>query len=311
MKGLLYANLPEKLAALVIAVLLWQVVLRIEQPMAERSFESVPVEYINKAEDLVKTQGRESIHVDARIIGPDVNTINKDEMRLIVDLSGLKAGQYRLPVRAFYDSEGVSLLPRPKIVEVVLEPYTSMELEVKPQVSGTWDLYRPGSITVSPPKVTVSGSESALQSVAEARAEISLAAIEPGAAAVTNVQLLSRTGKLLSLTVDPKSVTVLVKPVPLPPEKTVLVQPAWVGTPEFGYEVERYEIFPNQVKITGANEQLYEVSSVHTLPINLSGVSESKTVTARLELPPGVRSDTEEVQVRLIMRRQESARPGG
>ena len=56
MKKLLLANLPEKLAAITISLLMWQVVLRIEQPVTSRQFENIPVSYLPPKGNLFVTK---------------------------------------------------------------------------------------------------------------------------------------------------------------------------------------------------------------------------------------------------------------
>jgi YbbR domain-containing protein len=309
MKGLLSANVPEKIASVILALLLWQFVLRVEMPMTTRPFENVPVEYINQPEELVLTSRPTSIHVDARIIGADVTSIDKDQVTLVVDLKNAREGRNRLLVSANYATGGVMLTPRPKYVDVTLEPWRSKELSVRAMTTGAWDFYRPGPITVTPADVRISGPQSWLSQAAEARVIVNLSAIEPGAAAQALVQILKKDGTPLEVTVDPSSVTVRVKPVSLPPEKNVLIQPTWRGAPKFGYRVERYEMLPSQVRVKGSAELLSVLTSVDTNSIDLSDLDSTHIVNVKLKLPPGITADVEDVQVRIYISKEPPQAP--
>ncbi len=302
MKKLLLANLPEKLAAITISVLMWQIVLRIEQPVTSRQFENIPVSYLLPKGNLFVTQKRTSIHVDAQALLTGGEAIERDAIIATVDLSSAKAGRHVFPVQMSYTGSTttrVELNPRPRQIEVVLEEWVERTLEVTATTTGAWDLYRPGSITVTPTTVRISGPESQIALAMQARVEINLGSVEPGSSSQAPVQILTETGAPLELTVDPSTVSVRVKPVALPPSKNVVVQPNWTGTPAFGYRIASVEILPNQIRVMGDAETLERLASVNTSPIDITGIRENRTFTIGLALPSGVRSDTERVEVRI------------
>lgn len=302
MKKLLSANLPEKLAAVIISLLLWQVVLRIEQPVTSLQFENIPVSYLQPKGSLFVTQRRTSIHVDAQALLAGGESIERDAIIATVDLSNAKAGRHIFPVQMSYSGSATSsieLIPRPRNIEVVLENWIERTLDVNATTTGAWDLYRPGSITVTPTKVRISGPESQIALATEARVEVNLGSVEPGASAQAPVQILTQTGRPLELTVDPSTVSVRVKPVALPPSKNVIVEPRWTGTPAFGYRITSVEVLPNQIRILGDAETLERLASVNTNPIDITGISENRTLSIGLALPQGVRSDTMRVEVRI------------
>ena len=302
MRKLLSANLPEKLAAIIISLLLWQLVLRIEQPVTSRSFESIPVSYVDPKGNLVATEKRTSIHVDAQALLTGGESINREDIIATVDLSKAKAGRQTFPVRMSYVGSMITppeLIPRPRSVEVVLEKWVESTLDISATTTGAWDLYRPGSITVTPSTVRISGPESKIALAKEARVEVNLGSVEPGSSAQAPVQILTETGRPLELTVDPASVSVRVKPVALTPTKNVVVQPSWSGTPAFGYRIASIEVLPNQIRVMGNADTLEQLASINTSAIDISGINEDRILTIGLALPPGVRSDTARVEIRI------------
>jgi len=306
MKRLLSANLPEKLAALVIALLLWQIVLHIEQPVTSRTFDNIPVSYTSPGANLVATEKVSSIRVDANALLMGGDSIDRDEIVATVDLSKAKPGRGTYPVMMSYTGSPASqieLAPRPKMVEVVIERWVTRELPVNATATGAWDLYRPGPITVTPATVRISGPESRLALATDARVEVNLSSVEPGASSQSPVQILTETGKPLELTVDPTTVTVRVKPVALPPSKNVIVQVMFNGTPAFGYRITSIEVVPNQIRVMGPANSLETLSSVNTAAVDINGITESATISVGLALPAGVRSDSSKVEVRIRVER--------
>jgi YbbR domain-containing protein len=303
MKGLLSANVPEKFAAIVIALLLWQIVLR-QQPVNSASFENVPVLYTQAPEGLIPTGAIKSMRVEATaLIGETLTSIDKDKITLWVDLNKGKPGKNRFKVQATYALGGVRLYPRYEDVEVMLEPLQERQLEIKPMVTGSWELYRPGPMTVNPQSVRISGPESVLNRVHEARVNVDLRRLDPGETAEATVQILRLDGTPIDVTTDPPRVTVSIRPVALPPEKSVLIQPTWQGNPRAGYRVESYEIVPNQVKVRGSAEALAGLMYIDTARIDITGVDANRVFSAKLVLPTGVSSDRTDVEVRLYIRR--------
>lgn len=308
MKRLLSANVPEKLAALAIAVMLWQIVLHIEQPVTSRTFENIPVSYTSPGPNLVATERISSIRVDANALLTGGDSIDRDEIIASVDLSKAKPGRGQYPVMMSYTgslSTQIELTPRPRTVEVVIENWVTRELPVNATATGAWDLYRPGPITVTPAEVRISGPESKLSLAKDARVEVNLSSVEPGASSQAPVQILTETGKPLELTTDPTTVTVRVKPVALPPSKNVIVQPMFNGTPAFGYRIASIEVVPNQIRVMGPADSLETLSSVNTAAVDVSGITQATTIPVGLALPAGVRSDTTRVEVRIRVERSD------
>jgi YbbR domain-containing protein len=306
MKRLLSANVPEKLAALAIALLLWQIVLHIEQPVTSRTFENIPVSYTSPGANLLATERVSSIRVDANALLSGGDSIDQDEIVATVDLSNAKPGRGRYPVMMSYTGSPASqieLTPRPKTVEVVIEKWITRELPVTATTTGAWDTYRPGPITVTPSKVRISGQESRVSLATDARVEVNLSSVEPGSSSQAPVQILTETGKPLELTVDPTTVTVRVRPVALPPSKNVIVQPIFNGTPAFGYRIASIEVVPNQIRVMGAADDLETPSSVNTAAVNVTGITDDTTITVGLALPAGVRSEVSRVEVRIRIER--------
>ena len=302
MRKLLSANLPEKLAAVIISLLLWQLVIRIEQPVTSRQFENIPVSYLPPKGNLFVSQKRTSIHVDAQALLAGGEAIERDAIVATVDLSSATAGRHVFPVQMSYTGSTttrVELTPRPRQIEVVLEEWVERTLEVTATTTGAWDLYRPGSITITPTTVRISGPESQIALATQARVEVNLSSIEPGSSSQAPVQIFTETGRPLELTVDPSTVSVRVKPVALPPSKNVIVQPNWTGTPAFGYRIAGIEIIPNQIRVMGDAEALERLASINTTAINVGGISEDVTLSVGLNLPQGVRSETNRVEVRV------------
>lgn len=314
MKGLLSANLPEKLAAVVIAVLLWQLVLRIEQPVTGKTFLNVPIVYENLPSGFMETHNVYSATVEAHILGPGVDSIDRANIYLSVDLSNAKPGTFKYRIAKSYRGIGsdlIRLTVSPETTRVTIEEIKQADIPIRAEINGFWEDYKPGSITVSPRTVHVNGPKSVVNAAKEAVVAINLRDVEPGAAAEGRVQVLGADGAVLDLRPEPARVSVLVKPVAQPPSKDVLIQPTWNGSPQFGYRIEKYEITPNEIKLRGPAETLSSLASVETAKIDITGINVTKEITVSLMLPPGTAADVNTVHVKIFVKKDEPAPSGG
>ncbi|MFW7380060.1 MAG: YbbR-like domain-containing protein [Oligoflexus sp.] len=71
-------------------------------------------------------------------------------------------------------------------------------------------------------------------------------------------------------------------------ERTVPIKEVLQGTPAEGYIIEKVNIDPLVVVLTGVRSDVLKVRQIVTEPIDISGLQESKHVEARLIPPPGM-----------------------
>src|SRR5262245_51755513 len=146
-----------KVLALTIAVGLWVAGHR----DIERAIE-VAVEFRNIPADLMVVDNRVDFVV-LRFNGPRtlVSTLDPDDLKLLVDLAGAKAGavSYPLGTGSFNIPRGVSVARiTPPVLQLRLEPVTRRSLPVNVRLSGKPSAgFRVGQISVQPSTASVSG----------------------------------------------------------------------------------------------------------------------------------------------------------
>jgi YbbR domain-containing protein len=151
------SNFGLKALALIIAVGLWLAGHR----DIERAIE-VPVEFRNIPADLMVMDNRVD-YVVVRLMGPRtlVSTLDADDMKLMLDLNGTKAGSLSYPLSAasFNLPRGATIARiTPPVVHLRLEPVVKRTLPVSVRVSGKpADGYRVSQTSVLPENVSVEG----------------------------------------------------------------------------------------------------------------------------------------------------------
>jgi YbbR domain-containing protein len=84
--------------------------------------------------------------------------------------------------------------------------------------------------------------------------------------------------------------------------QSVTVEPRFAGPPPQGYRVVRQEIFPRQLRITGPQSRVQQVTFVQTDPIDLTGtVSNGEFRVSAYVSDPQVRFESSPIVVVRVM----------
>ncbi|MCH8273898.1 MAG: hypothetical protein IH851_03830 [Armatimonadetes bacterium] len=292
MKAFLFSNWPQKLAALAIALLLWQIVQTLGQARQRDTLPSIALDTSTLPEGLAITAGRTTISVDVTALRDELPPIDSSDITASVDLTGAEEGEGTYDVTLDYPA-GIDRLaelrPRPDRVKLTIERIVSKKLRVQPKPFGSNERYTIRRWVFDPPEVTVEGVEGKVDEAVLAQVSIDLSRLEPGGRYLRNVEVLDESGSPIPrLTVDPERIEIRAELDPLPTEKRLIVMPNWKGAPAFGYHVSGYEINPSFVAVTGEPGAVLDLSTIETEPIDISGIRGRAERRIGLVLPEGL-----------------------
>ncbi len=200
------SNFGLKVLALTVAVGLWIAGHR----DIERAIE-VPVEFRNIPSDLMLLDNRID-YVVLRFNGPRtlVSTLDPDDLKLSLDLTGAKPGAVSYPLGAgsFNIPRGITVARiTPPVVHLRLEPVVRRTLPVSVKLTGKPGAgYRIGQVTTEPANVSVAGPAEEVRRLAVV--ETLPVEIDEGRGVVKRKVRLSADGKPLSFTPDQVEITV-------------------------------------------------------------------------------------------------------
>jgi YbbR domain-containing protein len=203
------SNLGLKVLALVIAVGLWVAGHR----DIERAIE-VPVEFRNIPADLIVLDNRVD-YVVLRLTGPRtlVSTLDSDDVKLRIDLSGAKSGSVSYPLgpASFNVPRGVTATRiTPPVVHLRLEPVIRRTLPVQVKLSGKPIAgYQITSMMSQPETIAVSGPADELKRLSSV--ETLPVDIDGGRGVIKRKVRLSTDGKPFSFLPDQVEVVVTVE----------------------------------------------------------------------------------------------------
>lgn len=173
-----------KVLSLLLSIVLWAVIMDIDNPERSMRFDDIPVRIIGVSALKAQTglsliEGEDtSITVSLRGQSKSVGEVRASQITATVDISGLtEANEYDLPVTVTVGKSGVEVnYITPSKVHVRVDQVDSKDIPVEVSVSGTpADGFRAGKPTTATKKITVEGPATELAQVAKAVASVSVA----------------------------------------------------------------------------------------------------------------------------------------
>lgn len=295
-KHLLMQDFGWKLLSLAIAICLWFIVINIEDPVETRNF-SVTLEILN---DSVITDRGQTISNYDEIYGQKINVRirgqrialdrlyqNRNDMHAYIDLSTLDetpgygetvstSVAVKLPsnLGGSYEIEGKS----PGTINLIIENRVSVEKSIVLDIQGNADeSYTLAAPELTPQTVTVSGSQTMVDSVDKVKAVVNLSNIkEDSHYTATLVAYDAKGMQVNGVTLSVKSVDVY---IPVKMSKKVKLVYSYVGNPKVGYMVENVTCDPEYVYVLGDEEVLKGIDEIDLTPVNVDGKEEDTTMT--------------------------------
>jgi YbbR domain-containing protein len=307
-------NFPVLMLSFALAILLWMHVKTVAGtsiPSPGPSSFSVDVELRNQPPGTVIV-GEVPSNVTFTAVGriEEQRKINIDYLKAFVDLAEKPAdGRYRVRLETTTDYD-VQWRPADLRIPIRLEPEVSRQIAVQVEAIGNFKLqdYRYDGATSDPREITIRGAESQIQKVKRARAYLNLTALEGDNSQRSKVELLDdKDSPISNVSLSTDTVTLRAFIAPRPPRRSLLIQPIWTGTPEFGITIADYEFSPAQVSVEGPADVLANLSVLTTKPINIEGLGQGVTIPVELDLPSGIRlTKAEAVTVKIFVKKASS-----
>ncbi|MDX9871330.1 MAG: CdaR family protein [Clostridia bacterium] len=281
-----------KIAALVLAVLLWFYVTNLQNPVTDKTI-NVPVLYNGLAEGLIIGEKTENIDVSIRGSSSVLNPLTGKDIKAAVDLSGAQVGEAVLPI-------GLTLPPGVELLNIKQGKNVTLQIDAISMKQLAIDVRTENSVApgytsyvpeVSPSLVVIRGSQQILDNLAAARATVDLNQATSNLVLNLPVELLDKNGGKVSadtLELNPKTVQVVVPVIQNIPTKTVPIKAALVGQPKAQWQVYRVVLEPETVKIAGSYGLLEKIDHVLTQPIDITGLQEDLVTQVGLISPEGV-----------------------
>ena len=277
-KGI-FSNLGLKLIALLAAFVLWFIVMNIEDGVVTRTVLDIPVEMLNG--DTILENGylynvTDGETVSVIVKGPSsiVENLEVDNFRATADLSKLSVTNsttVKVELNASVQSskaKKVTITPINQYVSLSIEEEVEKSIPVRVITSGTvQEGYALGNPVPTPNMVTVSGPESVLSNIVEARAVVDVTGAEGDIEKTVKIGCIDGYGVAIekdNLTLSENQATIN---IPVYPTKEIPINVSTAGSVREGYGIRSVNYEPTSIVIAGEAEALKNVDS-----INITGV---------------------------------------
>jgi YbbR domain-containing protein len=290
-------NIGTLLIAFLLAVIVWISAVVASDPNEEHILaRSVPIEIIGQDPGLqIMSDVPRNVTLVLRAPSSVWTQLNNDHtsVRAWVDLSTLGPGVHDIPVQVQITPRLVRLIRQdPETLSITLDPIISQVFPVNLIVQGEPPIgYQAQSPILDPSEVTVTGPESLVSLVDEARIRVDISNATQTIITDETPLLLDAEGRIVGgLTVSPESVTVTQPITLLGGYRYVIVRPVSVGQVANGYRLTNIFVSPVGKIVFSSDPELVNnlPGYVETQPIDLTGKEDDFETLVELNLPPGI-----------------------
>ena len=293
-------NIGLKLISVVIAVVLWLVVVNIDNPQMTVTFTS-SANIIN--ENIIKDNGKvfevvdNSDSIKFSVTGPRtiVEGMSASDFTVTADMNKIDLDLGLVPVEVTADryASKVSISVKTTNVRVSIENVKSQQFAITSGTVGTpMDGYAIGEVTCEPATVTITGAESVINSIDKALANVNVDGMYSDRVQTVVPQLYDEDGKRITssnVTIEPSMVEITAQ---ILETKSVPVSYEYTGALKDGYIIESVKCLPETVTLKGEKSELAQIDEI-VIPSEVIDLSQEtgpqeKTVSIASYLPEGV-----------------------
>ncbi len=283
------------LAALsvVLAFALWIFVTDTENPTRSGVLPvDLEVKPVNVPNDVALTGDLGTVRVRVEVAEDVWDTLRAEDFGATVDLDGMQAGSYELPVRvkALTGRGGLRITQViPSEIALDVEPLFSKSVPVSVELEGA----SPTGFEARDPRsddatVLVTGPQGRVSLVTQAVAILDLTGRTETIQQAVRLEPRDDRGFLVEgVSLEPGVTDVRVDVEQIQFSRVVVVSPVVTGSPAVGYNVAGVSVEPSTVTVFGPREFVQEVAAVRTHSVDVTGADEDVVRSVSLDLPAG------------------------
>ena len=294
-------NIGIKLLSLLLAVMVWLVVVSIDNPVKDQNFTQIPVSVLNG--EVLESEGQayeiadasRYVTVTARAERRVLAQLSRDDFSASIDMNNYSNGRVPISVKANRLADRiVSITPRNAYATVHVEELGTKQFSIDYEITGTpAEGYSTGSVTLANNVVRVQGPESIVDTIDRALVRVSAQNMTRDMRTEAPIIFIDRNGEEVNtdnLELSRSSVSVSVE---IWENKELSISFSYTGTPAEGFATTgRVSSTINTITVGGDPDILSSLASV-TIPaseIDITGATESvvKSIDISAYLPSGV-----------------------
>lgn len=302
MKKSLTNNFGLKLLAFLSAVIMWFLVVNIDDPVRSETFYNIPVTVIN--EEVVTESNRtyqivddtQNVNVTVTAKGSDLKKISEEDIVATADMKELSLGT-QVPIQVSIEGKDYEeAYSTPRNLQVKIDEEAKNNFPITPTAAGTVrEGYVIGELTANPEKVTIRGPKTVISSISRVCAEVNVSGLSENATLEATLILYDANNNVIDQTLlannlGEEGVTVDVE---LFQTKNVSLKfdTSKLSAAE-GYSISGISYEPQEVQVSGEEDVIKELSEIRIPAEELerTGLTQRTEVTIDIQpyLPDGV-----------------------
>ena len=277
-KQIFFHNLFTKILSIVGAVLVWIVIMNIDDPYKTKGFvvsvETINEEALHSVNKVYEVIEGSTASVSVRGKRSIVDNLEASDISATADLSELSdvnAVAIRVRLKKKVSSEVV--LECNQVLKVSLEDMETKQVKVTVDTEGIpAEGYSVGECVARPNVIEVTGGGSVIDRICSVRVKLNVKGASQNFSKMLEPAAYDKRGnRVISSTLSFGETQVKVK-AQLLQNKTIPVKAEISGKPAEGYEVVGVDCLPEEIEIAGAEKFLANVSEL-VIPVDVSGLT--------------------------------------
>ena len=308
MKEKLTHNLNLKVLAVLFSIIIWIIVVNIDDPVKSVQFNDIPVQIVNeltltdKGQVYEIVEGQEKVDVTVSGRRSVIEDLSKDNINVVADMKELGDGnKLHLKVTSNkYSGDIDTMRPDSDTIELNIEELKKIQKTIQVETIGEpAEHYIEGDYTISLNRVNIEGPKSVIDLIQSARVSIDVEGATNSVSASVPIILYDAMGNR----VDSSRIKMNLENINVSQEilftKSLNIVCTPSGEPAEGYKTTGdVEITPSTVVIAGPKAVLDNISqiTIHSTAVNVTGQDAAYKTTANIfnYLPGGLESADEE-----------------
>ncbi len=274
MRKSLTTNIPLKIMSVIAAILIWLIIVNVDNPIVTRTIPNVPVQVLNEA--YIESGGmmclipedQDTVSVTVRGTRKTVEGLTANDITATADLKqvvDLSTDPVMVPITVScpgIDANNAQSVPGN--MEIQIEEMMTQEFIVTVDTGGTQPGrgYEIGSMDSNPEKIRITGPQSLIEKIDRVVATVDVEGITSDTTEQAELTIIDGNQEELTenqmnylkydITSPEVSVTIDLWRV----KSNVQIEASYVGTPADGYKVDKLSLTPSEISVAGSDEAL-------------------------------------------------------
>lgn len=295
-------NLPLKILAVIVSILLWLIVINLNDPVIDKPYSGIQVDIINdeqliddgKVYEVLDNTG--TVSVTVRAPRSVIESLSVEDIHAVADLSKITVSD-TVEIVAYSDrnNDNIEEISIPNdFLKLNIENAMATQVYITPEVTGEpAEGYIIGDVSTSQNIVRLSGPESLISRVKDAIVTVDVSNMVSSISTNTDIHLFDADGYEIKSDIITKNVDSVSLNAQILATKTVPLTYSTTGNVASGYVLDgEITSNPMSVLIAGTEEELAEISSIK-IPgdeLDVTGVNQDyvQVIDVTEYLPDGI-----------------------